>query len=56
VIYLGADDVVWCLDVSHFDGDECPVVAFDVFSKTTKLLAATFTEFLAEYLTLRVSV
>lgn len=55
VIYLGADDVVWCLDVSQFDGDECPVVAFDVFFKTTKPLAPTFNDFLAEYLTLRIS-
>ena len=55
VIYLGANDVVWCLDVSQFDGDECPVVAFDVFSKSTKPLAPTFNDFLAEYLTLRIS-
>lgn len=55
VIYLGTDDIVWCLDVNQFDGDECPVVAFDVFSKTTKPLAPTFDEFLAEYLTLRIS-
>ena len=34
VIYLGLDDVVWCLDAGQFDSDECPVVAFDVFSKS----------------------
>lgn len=55
VIYLGGDDVVWCLDVSQFDGNECPVVAFDVFTKPTKLLAPTFADFLAEYLELRIS-
>jgi hypothetical protein len=55
VIYLGADDVVWCLDVDHFDGDECPVVAFDAFSKATKPLAPTFNDFLVEYLSLRIS-
>lgn len=53
VIYLDADDVVWCLDVGNSDHDECPVVAFDVFSKSTKPLAATFADFLIEYLTLR---
>lgn len=53
VILFGADDAVWCLDVSQLDGNECPVVAFDVFSKTTKVIASTFNEFLVEYLTLR---
>lgn len=53
VVYLGSDDVVWCLDVSHCNGDECPVVAFDVFSKRTKVLHATFDEFLEEYLSVR---
>lgn len=55
VIYLSTEDVVWCLDVSQLDGGECPVVAFDVFSKTTTPLAPTFNDFLAEYLTLRIS-
>jgi hypothetical protein len=50
VIYLGADDVVWCLNVSQYDGDECPVVAFDVFSKKIKKIAPTFRDFLIEYL------
>lgn len=54
VVYLGADDVVWCLDVAQFKGVECPVVAFDVFSKTTKPLASTFNDFLVEYLRLRI--
>jgi hypothetical protein len=43
VIYLGDDDVVWCLDVSQFAGDECPVVAFDAFFKKAKPLAPTST-------------
>ncbi len=55
VIYLGMDDVIWCLDVEDSDGDECPVVSFDVFSKGTKELAKSFDEFFAEYVTLRVS-
>ncbi|MCA9067868.1 MAG: SMI1/KNR4 family protein [Planctomycetaceae bacterium] len=55
VIYWGDDDVVWCLDKRQCSGNECPVVSFDVFSKTTKPLAATFDDFLAEYLTLRMS-
>jgi len=55
VIYLSDEDIVWCLDVSQFDDDECPVVAFDVFSKSTKPLAETFGDFLAEYLRLRIS-
>lgn len=55
VIYLGVDDVVWCLDVSQFDGDECPVVTFDVVSRSTKPLAGTFNNFLVEYLTLRIT-
>ena len=42
VVYLGADDVVWCLDVAQFNGNECPVVAFDVFSKAVKPLTSTF--------------
>lgn len=53
VIYLGADDVVWCLDTSEFDGDECPVVAFDVFSKKTRQLATTFYDFLKECFVMR---
>lgn len=55
VVYLTDEDVVWCLDVSRFDGDECPVVAFDIVSKSTKPLAASFHDFLAEYFRLRIS-
>lgn len=55
VIYLADGDVVWCLDMTHFDGDECPIVAFDVFSKSIKPLAATFDDFLVAYLTQRIS-
>lgn len=54
VIYRGEDDVVWCLDVARFDGDECEVVCFDVFSKTTTYLANSFDEFFSEYLNLRI--
>jgi antitoxin YobK len=56
VIYFVPDgDIVWCLDISRFHGDECPVVSFDVFSKSTKPIAPSFNDFLAEYLTLRIS-
>ena len=53
VIYLGSDDVVWCLDVSEFQNDECPVVSFDVFGKRTRPLASTFANFFEEYTKLR---
>lgn len=55
VVYLGMDDVVWCLDVEKFNGDECPVVSFDVFGKDTKPLADNFNLFLEEYLNLRLA-
>lgn len=55
VVYLGADDVVWCLDVNQFTEGECPVVSFNVMSKKTSLLSASFSDFLAEYLTLRIA-
>jgi antitoxin YobK len=53
VIYLSSHDVVWCLDVSRWDGDECPVVAYDVFSRRIKILYAKFDSFIKEYLLLR---
>lgn len=53
VIYLGSDNVVWCLDVSEFRNDECPVVSFDVFGKGTRPLASTFANFFEEYAKLR---
>ncbi|ADG66725.1 YobK [Planctopirus limnophila DSM 3776] len=55
VVYLGSDDVVLCIDTNLFTGDECPVVSFDVFKKTTKHLANTFDEFLMDYLELRIT-
>ncbi len=54
-VYLGDDDVVWCLDARELVDDEYPVVSFDVFSKKTIPLAPSFAEFLAEYLRLRIS-
>ena len=54
VIYLGMDDVVWCLDVEDFHNGECPVVSFDVFSRRCRTLAKNFEEFLGEYVKLRV--
>lgn len=55
VIYLGADDVVWCLDVNNLVDNECPVVSYDVFSKVSRQISENFTGFLKEYLTLRLS-
>lgn len=55
VIYLGADDVVWCLDTSVPPGTECPVVSYNVHSKTIKRLAETFDDFFAEYVRLRIA-
>lgn len=55
VIYLGADDVVWCLDASDFDEEECPVVSFDVFSGSTRPFAINFFQFFAHYVMLRIS-
>lgn len=55
VVYLGDDDVVWCLDASDFNGEECPVVSFDVFTAVKSPIAASFGDFLEEYLTLRLS-
>lgn len=55
VIYLGADDVVWCLDTSVPAETECPVVSYNVHSRTIKQLAETFDQFFAEYVTLRIA-
>jgi len=52
VIYLGADDVVWCLDTSAMEKSECPVVSYDFYSKSVKQLANSFSQFFAEYVTL----
>lgn len=56
VIYLGDNEVVWCLDASEFDGEECPVVNFDVFTTTTSPIASDFGTFMKEYLILRLSI
>jgi hypothetical protein len=53
VIYLGEDDVVWCLDSKSFEGAECPVVSFDACSRMTRRLADTFDQFIADFLRLR---
>jgi hypothetical protein len=55
VIYLGADDVVWCLDTSVPPGTECPIVSYNVHSKTIKRLAETFDDFFAEYVRSRIA-
>jgi len=55
VVYLGDDDVVWCLDASDFNGEECPIVSFNVFTAVKSRIAASFGDFLEEYLTLRLS-
>ena len=55
VIYLGADDVVWCLDTSVPAGTECPVVSYNVHSRAIKRLAETFDDLFAEYVRLRIA-
>lgn len=55
VIYLGADDVVWCLDTSGPAETECPVVSFNVHTRTIQPLAKTFEAFFADYVRLRVA-
>ena len=55
VIYLGGDDVVWCLDIDSFDGDDCSVVSFNVSNKVVAKLASGFSEFLEEYLSIRIA-
>lgn len=55
VLYLGSDDIVWCLDATRLIDSEYPVVSFDVFTKLTKPIASSFDEFLAEYVRLRLA-
>jgi hypothetical protein len=55
VVYLSDEGVVWCLDASEFNGDECPVVSFDALTTTTSPIAPNFGAFLKEYLILRLS-
>lgn len=54
VIYFGADDVVWCLDISFPAGTDCPVVSFDVNSRVTKQLAESFEQFFERYVASRI--
>jgi len=54
VIYYKDQEVVWCLDTSKRNNEECPVVAFDVFSKEiSNKIANNFDAFFKEYLELR---
>jgi antitoxin YobK len=55
VVYLGDDDIVWCLDASNFNGEECPVVSFNVNTTAKSTITTSFGDFLEEYLTLRLS-
>ncbi|WP_372894891.1 SMI1/KNR4 family protein [Stieleria sp.] len=55
VIYFTEEGVVWCLDVSQFTENECPVVSFDIQTKTTVQLAPDFLEFFREYVSMRVA-
>jgi hypothetical protein len=55
VVYLSDEEVVWCLDVSEFNGEECPVVSFNVLTTTTSPIAPNFGAFIEEYLILRLS-
>lgn len=55
VIYLGADDVVWCLESSVESEGESPVVSFDVYDSSVTPLVPSFENFFVEYLRLRLS-
>jgi len=54
VIYCDDNDAVWCLATDEMANGECPVVSFDVFSKTNSPIAGDFRSFFLEYLTLRI--
>jgi hypothetical protein len=56
VVYLNVDvDAVWCLDAESMTDGECRIVSYDVYSKVTRPLAASFRDFLKEYVSLRTS-
>lgn len=47
------DEVCWCLDTTRFTGEECPVVAYDVFQRNVdRIIAPNFAAFMTERLTL----
>lgn len=47
------DEVCWCLDTGRFTGEECPVVAYDVFRREVdRTIAPSFAAFMTERLTL----
>lgn len=57
VVYYSEDGVCWCVDCGEQDQTgESPVVSFSIFThKIDANIAPTFTEFLMEYVKLRVS-
>jgi len=55
VIYFGMDNVVWCLDTSKLENEECPVISYDVYLKKSFFLFPTFNEFMHDFLTHRIN-
>jgi antitoxin YobK len=53
VVLYYDDEVCWCLDTTRFTGEECPVVAYDVFQREVdRIIAPSFAAFMTERLTL----
>ena len=53
VVLFYDDEVCWCLDTTSFAGEECPVVAYDVFKREVdRTIAPSFAAFMTERLTL----
>ncbi|WP_076516950.1 SMI1/KNR4 family protein [Achromobacter sp. MFA1 R4] len=53
VIYFHDDEVCWCLDASEGDGDEFPVVSYNIFSKEVdRAISEDFSAFMRQHLAL----
>jgi hypothetical protein len=53
VIYFHDNEVCWCLDVSRWNGQECPVVSYSLFSRTVdREIAPDFHTFLKQHFAL----
>ena len=58
VVFYKYQELAWCLDTSKLDQkNECPVVSYDLFSKTvTNTIAKNFEQFFKQYLELRAGI
>ncbi len=53
VICFYDDEICWCLDTAAFQGEECPVVSYDVFHRQVdRTIAPDFASFMTERLIL----